>query len=105
MLWCEKCGVAVTEPVIVQETLIHSEMSEQDVEYFKIPYCPSCFSELDRADRCACGEWKNEYDDWCAECLEVRNETVQSCINEIRVQRKMELNTDQIRDLMMTYFD
>ncbi len=105
MLWCRKCGVAVTEPLIVQETLIHDELDGQPVEKFNIPYCPSCFSDLDDADRCACGEWKARDSDWCQECLEIRNETVQHCINEIRVQRKMELNTDQIRELMMTYFE
>ncbi len=105
MLWCEKCGAVVTEPLMVQETLIHDELDGQPVEKFDIPYCPGCFSDLDEADRCDCGEWKNEYADWCAGCLAIRDEAVSQCINRIRLDRKMELNTEQIKELILTYFE
>lgn len=105
MLWCRKCGAAVTDPLMVTEPFVHSELDRQAAETFNIPVCPSCFSELDCADRCECGEWKTTDSEWCQECLEIRNEAVQHCINEIRMQKKLALNTDQIRDLMMTYFD
>ena len=92
------------EPIWVQEYEIHEEVDGQQTAKFNTPFCPSCLTELEEADRCSCGEWKNKRDDWCAECVVIRDDAVQRCINQIRTEKKLALSTKQIKDLMLTYF-
>lgn len=104
MFWCKNCETEVSEPIWVTDCEIHEEVDGQRADKYRIPFCPCCLSELSEADRCDCGEWKEKGDDWCGECLAIRDDTVQHCINAIRVQKKLALDTEQIKDLMMTYF-
>lgn len=105
MLWCKHCKTEISEPVIVTEHDVHNEVDHRQTETFTIPFCPLCNKELDEADRCQCGEWKDKNEDWCEACIQIRDRNVIRCIASVRMDTKLSLSSESTRDLILSYFE
>ena len=98
MYWCKECNRPLADPLIATEYEIHRD------ERFEIPYCPACGHEVYEAKQCSCGKWTNCLDDWCADCLRIRDKAVMHCIAQIRLNSKLKLSSEETRDLILNYF-
>lgn len=105
MFWCRHCGAEVPEPRWVTEYDVHNEVDDQRTEPFRIPFCPSCSRELETADRCACGRWKDAEQDWCDRCLQIRDRALMHCIARIRIDTGLKLSSEETKDLILSYLE
>lgn len=60
MYWCNECKEAYPDSV-----LKITDISE-DEEWTECSHCGS--TNIDRADICRCGRWKNDREDFCKDC-------------------------------------
>lgn len=104
MYWCKECNRPLADPLITTEYEIHREVDDRRYERFEIPYCPACGHEVYEAKQCSCGKWTNCLDDWCADCLRIRDKAVIHCIAQIRLNSKLKLSSEETRDLILNYF-
>lgn len=104
MYWCKECKAPLSRPLIATEYEIHNEVDDRKYEKFEIPYCPVCNHEVYEAKQCSCGKWMNCLDEWCADCLKIRDKAVIHCIAQIRLNTKLKLSSEKTRDLILDYF-
>ena len=80
-MWCENCKCKV-EPV---ETFEEDYYPEVDAwEKIQIMKCPDCGSELMySADKCECGEYKCEKDEYCKSCEETVKEVLSEAVDKL----------------------
>ena len=62
MYWCNDCMEAYPD-----SDLEVTDMSE-DETWTQCGHCGG--TDIDRADKCRCGNWKNEKEDFCEDCKE-----------------------------------
>lgn len=104
MYWCEKCRKPLKSAFMAMEYEIHNEIDDGKYEKFEIPYCPVCKQEVYEARQCSCGRWTNYLDDWCPDCIKIRDKAVIHCIAQIRMNTKLQLSAEETRDLILSYF-
>ena len=74
MYWCDDCMEAYPD-----SDLEVIDMSE-DETWTQCGHCGS--TDIDRADKCRCGNWKNEKEDFCEDCKEYLTDRAVDAVND-----------------------
>lgn len=103
MMWCNEHGAV--EP----EAYTEYDIPDVNVGGYReeqINTCPNCHEVLlFGADHCKCGEWKGEEDEWCPNCIDMRNQTMGTAIHQIGLDTNLELSFKDAKDLLFSYFE